>query len=142
MGEGTMQRKKIILAILAGAVFMSGEALWAAQQDPVKEKVQTQTKEQERIYGSEMMTEKERNEYRERMRKAKTEQEREKIRSEHHARMLERAKERGVKIPDEPPAKGGGMGPGGGKGPGAGGMGPGGGMGSGGGGGKGGGPKR
>jgi hypothetical protein len=81
-----MQRKKIILAILAGAIFMSGEALWAAQQDPVKEKIQTQTKDQERIYGSEMMTEKERNEYRERMRKAKTEQDREKIREKRASR--------------------------------------------------------
>jgi hypothetical protein len=69
------------------------------------------------------------------MRRAKTEQEREKIRNEHHERMLARAKERGVKIPEEPPAKGRGMGPGGGMGPGAGGMGPGG-------GGKGGGPRR
>jgi len=49
--------------------------------------------------------------------------------------MLARAKERGVKIPDEPPVKGGGMGPGRGMGPGAGGMGPGGGA-------KGGGPRR
>lgn len=130
-----MQRKKIVMAMLAGALAVSTNPLWAAEQDRTKDKIQAQTKDQERIYGSELMTEKERNEYRERMRSAKTEQEREKIRTEHHNRMLARAKERGVKIPDELPVKGGGMGPGRGMGPGAGGMGPGGGA-------KGGGPRR
>ena len=124
-----MQHKKIVMAMLAGALAVSTNPLWAAAQDRTKDKIQAQTKDQERIYGSELMTEKERNEYRQRMRSAKTEQEREKIRTEHHNRMLARAKERGVKIPDEPPVKGGGMGPG------AGGMGPGGGA-------KGGGPRR
>ena len=130
-----MQGKKIVMAMLAGALAVSTNPLWAAAQDRTRDKIQAQTKDQERIYGSELMTEKERNEYRQRMRSAKTEQEREKIRTEHHNRMLARAKERGVKIPDEPPVKGGGMGPGRGMGPGAGGMG-------GGAGGKGGGPKR
>jgi Na+-translocating ferredoxin:NAD+ oxidoreductase RnfG subunit len=124
-----MQRKKIVMAMLAGALAVSTNPLWAAAQDRTKDTIQAQTKDQETIYGSELMTEKERNEYRQRMRSAKTEQEREKIRTEHHNRMLARAKERGVKIPDEPPVKGGGMGPG------AGGMGPGGGA-------KGGGPRR
>lgn len=76
------------------------------------------------------MTPQERNEYRERRRAAKTTQEREQIRAEHHERMKERAKEQGLTLPDEPPARGGGIGPGGGMGPGngmGGGMGPGGG---------------
>ena len=133
-----MEHKKIIVTMITGAVVISANPLWAATatQDRTKEKIQTQTKDQEPIYGSELMTEKERNEYRERMRSAKTQQEREKIRSEHHDRMLARAKERGVTIPDQPPAKGAGNGPGGGMGPGAGGMGTGGGSG------KGGGPRR
>lgn len=131
-----MKHKKIVRTILAGALLVSANPLLSAEQDRTKETIQTQTKDQERIYGSELMTEKERNEYRERMRSAKTQQEREKIRSEHHDRMLARAKERGVTIPDQPPAKGAGTGPGGGMGPGAGGMGPGGGSG------KGGGPRR
>ena len=122
--------------MLAGALVVSANPLWAAEQDRTKEKIQTQTKDQERIFGSELMTDKERNEYRDRMRSAKTEQEREKIRAEHHDRMLARAKERGLKMPDEPPVKGGGRGPGSGMGPGAGGMAPGGGSG------KGGGPRR
>jgi Na+-translocating ferredoxin:NAD+ oxidoreductase RnfG subunit len=119
-----MKNKKLALALVAGALVVSAQPLWAAEQERTKEKIQTQTKDQERIYGSELMTQKERNEYRDRMRRAKTDQEREKIRNQHHEQMLARAKERGVKIPDEPPAKGGGMGPvGGGMGPGGGGKG-------------------
>ena len=76
------------------------------------------------IYGSQLMTQQERNEYRERLRTAKTAEERERIMAENHERMEERAKQRGVTIPDEPPARagrpGGGMGPGGGGGPGGG----------------------
>jgi Na+-translocating ferredoxin:NAD+ oxidoreductase RnfG subunit len=137
-----MHHKKMIVTMIAGAVVMSASPLWAATQDMTKQKIQTQTKDQERIYGSQLMTEQERNEYRERMRSTKTEQEREKIRAEHHERMVARAKERGVMIPDEPPVKGGGMGAGRGMGPGAGGKGYGGGTGAGAGAGKGGGSGR
>ncbi|MCK9473966.1 hypothetical protein [Sulfurimonas sp.] len=64
------------------------------------------------------------------MRAARTTQEQEKVRKEHHELMKERAKEKGISLPDEPPARGGGMGTGGGMmGPGGGGMGPGGGRG-------------
>jgi len=92
---------------------------------------------QDQIYGSQLMTPEERSAYRDRMRSAKTAEEREAIRAENHKKMSERAKERGVTLPDEPPAAGmgRGMGPGGmgqGMGPGGGmgkGMGPGGGMG-------------
>jgi hypothetical protein len=81
------------------------------------------------IYGSQMMTQQERMEYRQRMRNAKSAEERLQIRQQHHEEMKVRAKERGITLPDEPPANrgpgmGGGMG---------GGMGPGGGMGGGGG---------
>lgn len=91
------------------------------------------------IYGSQLMTQHERLEYRERLRNARTARERERIRLEHHRAMQERARERGVRLPDTPPARpgprGGGVGPG----PGAG-MGPGAGPGAGPGGGAGGGP--
>ncbi|HWQ68914.1 MAG TPA: hypothetical protein VN494_02985, partial [Patescibacteria group bacterium] len=72
------------------------------------------------------MTPQERADHRAKMRAAKTTEEREKIRMEQHKLMQERAKARGVTLPDEPPAMGGGMGHGGGMGPGGGGMGPGG----------------
>jgi len=74
----------------------------------------------EPAYGSQMMTNQERMEQRTKMNTAKTPQEREQVRSEHHEQMQVRAKERGVTLPDSPPAQGAGMrqgmGPGGGMG--------------------------
>lgn len=75
-------------------------------------RTQRETATQERIYGSQLMTQQERNEYRARMRAAKTAEERERIRAEHHAAMQARAKERGVTLPEEPPARGRGTAPG------------------------------
>jgi 1,2-phenylacetyl-CoA epoxidase catalytic subunit len=74
------------------------------------------------------MTEQERNEHRAQLRAAKSEEEREQIRRAHHDHMRHRAQERGMTLPDEPPARGGGtglgpgpgVGPGGGAGPGRG----------------------
>lgn len=81
------------------------------------------------IYGSQLMTNQERIEHRNKLRTAKTAEEREQIRLQHHEQMQLRAKEKGITLPDAPPAPAGGqgrrMGPGGGMGPGAGGMGPG-----------------
>jgi len=74
------------------------------------------------IYGSQLMTVQERAEHRNKMRAAKTAEERERIRAEHHEQMKVRAKERGVTLPDVPPAgRGPGAGPGPGPGPGGGG---------------------
>ncbi len=91
-------------------------------QDKTRDKLQTRTND--RIYGYNLMTEEERLEYRNRVRTLKTAKEREQFRLEHHKKMQERAKEKGITLPDEPPARGGmmrpgsGMGPGGGVGPG------------------------
>jgi hypothetical protein len=63
------------------------------------------------VYGSQLMTPQERLEYRNRMRSMKTQEERNAFRLEHHRKMQERAKERGVSLPDDPPANGAGMGP-------------------------------
>lgn len=76
--------------------------------------------QQERIYGSQLMTQQERIEYRAKIRAAKTVQEREQIRIEHHNRMQERAKEQGKMLPDNPPERGKGMSPGNGMGQGVG----------------------
>ncbi|MDD5401052.1 MAG: hypothetical protein PHQ93_07680 [Sulfurimonas sp.] len=81
---------------------------------------QKTTQEQEQIYGSQIMTQQERIEHLDKMRAAKTLEEREKIRKEHHELMKERAKAKGITLPDEPPARGMGVGPGGGMGPGGG----------------------
>lgn len=84
------------------------------------------------VYGSQLMTNQERIEHRNKLRAAKTAEEREQVRLQHHEQMQLRAKEKGVTLPDTPPAQGGmqgrRMGPGGGMG-GMGGMGPAGGMG-------------
>lgn len=112
-----MTSTKPILRVLALSLALAGGGLTANT-------VFAQTQKQETIYGSQLMTQKERREYRLKMREAKTAEQREQIRAEHHKQMQERAKERGMKLPDSPPAQGmhQGMGPGGG-----GGMGPGGG---------------
>jgi hypothetical protein len=75
---------------------------------------------QEQVYGSQLMTRQERIEYRARLSAASTDEEKARISAEHHERMMERAKQRGVRLPNTPPAIGGGMGPGGGAGMGAG----------------------
>jgi len=111
----------------------SGAVLAADQQrDMDKTRAQKKIQTEEQIYGSQLMTRQERVEFRARMRAAKSAEEREQIRLQHHEQMKERAKAKGVTLPDEPPATGGHMAPGGGMRPG-GGMGTGGGMGPGGG---------
>jgi len=72
------------------------------ERDRDRDRMRTQSYEQEHIYGSQLMTEQEREQYQHNMRAAKTEEERERIRNEHHERMMQRAKERGVTLPDEP----------------------------------------
>jgi hypothetical protein len=134
--EGILVNAILKLAILTSAVVFTFGLAVADDQDRTQQqdKLQTQTKTQERIYGSQLMTQQERDEFRSKLRAAKSIEERDQIRKEHHERMKERAKERGINLPDEIPFKGGGMmgpGPGGGMGPGSGyggGMGSGGGM--------------
>lgn len=66
------------------------------------------------VYGSQLMTPAERVAYRQKMRSLKTVQEREAFRAQHHEEMQQRARERGMQLPDMPPmgAARGGMGPG------------------------------
>ncbi len=54
------------------------------------------------VYGWSLMTKQERMQHRETMRNFKTNEEREQYRLEHHKRMQERAKEKGVRLPDRP----------------------------------------
>ena len=111
-----MAKRMLLVSTLSGVLLFSGGVL-ADEQERSQERVQTQ----EQIYGSQLMTNQERAEHRHKMRAAKSAEERERIRNEHHERMKERAKARGVTLPDEPPAKGRGMGSGGGMGAGGGG---------------------
>jgi len=71
-------------------------------QDQTRDRLQTRTQDQ--VYGSQLMTSQERAAYRDRLRAAHTEQERERIRAEHHEAMQARARERGLRLPDMPPA--------------------------------------
>ncbi len=114
-----MKRTLIYTAVIAALLPAMVSVANAADKD--QDRLQTQDKDQtqNQIYGSQLMTQQERSEYRAQMRNAKTAQEREQIRKEHHERMKVRAKEKGLTLPDEPPARGRGMGPG----PGGGGMG-------------------
>lgn len=78
--------------------------------------------EEEFIYGRQLMTEQELAEHRAHMRSLKTRQEREAYRLEQHKLMQERARERGVTLPEDPGSYGRGMGPRDGSGMGPGGM--------------------
>jgi hypothetical protein len=116
--------KHALFVAVAGALLLPVPAVMAQDRDQTQSR---QTIQDRDIYGYQLMTPQERVEFRAKMRAAQTAEERERIRAEHHARMQERAKERGIALPDQPPARGG-AGMGGGMGPGSG-MGPGGGMG-------------
>jgi len=79
------------------------------------------------VYGWQLMTPDERAEHRAKMRSHKTHEEREAYRMEHHKKMQERARKKGVTLPEMPMPRGKGMGfRGDGMGPRGGGMGPGG----------------
>jgi hypothetical protein len=56
----------------------------------------------ETIFGQHMMTQQEMADHRARMHAAKTPEEREKVRQEHHQQMVERAKQRGIALPEQP----------------------------------------
>lgn len=123
--------KRTLISATVVALCSAATAAWAGEQAQVQQQTEQQVQQPMRpsapVYGSQLMTRQERIEYRNKMRAAKTRQEREQIRAEHHTRMQERAKERGLTLPDAPPPNGGmggGMGPGSGPGMG-GGMGPG-----------------
>lgn len=120
-------RTKTVAAAVAAAMMAVTLPLFAADSPTTGA-----TPKSEPIYGYRMMTPEERDQYREQMRNARSPEERQTVRDEHHKAMTERAKERGVTLPEPRgprsgaggPGGRGGMGPGSGMGPGAG-MGPG-----------------
>lgn len=66
--------------------------------------------EKDTIFGYQLMTAEERATFRTQMQNATTEEERQKIRLEHRTLMLERAKAKGVTLPETPMMNGQGMG--------------------------------
>ena len=120
---GTLRLNPIAKALAIGLVLGAGAQALAAPVtpspvDPVW--LLAQADADIPIYGSQLMTDAERADYRSRWRAARSDEERERLRREHHDRMKDRARERGVTLPDEPPPRGAGAGPGGGAGPGPG----------------------
>ncbi len=121
---------KYCAAATAVAVLLSlGTASTAiARQDTpqtggeVKERPVPQTGDRlrQRVFGWQLMTPEERAEYHNKMRSLKTAEEREQFRRQHHKLMKERAKAKGITLPDEPPMGRGGVGPRDGMGPGGG----------------------
>lgn len=108
----TQTRSKWWISLVAGglAVTLQMAATGAvAATGPDQTPTQAQTANMP-IYGSQLMTDKERTEFRARMWAAQSNEERERIRAEHHAEMQKRAQERGMTLPEMPPA---GMGRGG-----------------------------
>ena len=118
-----MLKKALLVSAMASGLMFIVSPGFAAEAA-----TQNQAQQQEQVYGSQLMTVQERTEYQARMRTAKTVEAREQIRAEHHKAMQVRAKEKGITLPDEPPARGignstesgKGMGPGGGMEPGGG----------------------
>lgn len=93
---------RVLLApALSIALMMYSCFALAAEQERVQENMQTQ----QQVTGKELMTAQERAEHHARMQAATTQEERQQIRRKQHELMKERAKERGLSIPDEPPAK-------------------------------------
>jgi hypothetical protein len=60
------------------------------------------------MYGWQLMTPAERDAYRAKMRTMQTERDREALRTQHHQEMQQRARDRGVQLPDMPPRRDGG----------------------------------
>lgn len=107
------------VSALSVALLCAAAPILADDQDRAqdRDRMENRDMDQERIYGSQLMTPAERDEYRARLRAATTAEERDRIRAEHHEQMKLRAKERGVTLPDEPrgwdeSGAGRGMGPG------------------------------
>jgi len=92
---------KLILAV--GLV--SASALMSVGVDVLAQD-QAQTQTQVQIYGSQLMTAAERTEYQSKMRTLKTDKERDAFRLDHHEKMKVRAAEKGVTLPNSPPAVG------------------------------------
>lgn len=115
-----MKTRQYGLSGLALAAAVSVSAVLLSTSAVAQDKIQDQTKSrtQDMIYGSQLMTPAERSQYMNQMRTLKTAQEREAFRLQHHEQMLERARAKGVTLPDAPQAIG--MGPAGGMGGGAG----------------------
>jgi hypothetical protein len=90
--------KLVLLAGLLNASALMSIGVEVNAQDQVQTQVQ--------IYGSQLMTPAERTEYQSKMRALKSDKERDAFRLDHHDKMKVRAAEKGVTLPNSPPAAG------------------------------------
>ena len=90
--------KLVLLAGLLNASALMSIGVEVNAQDQVQTQVQ--------IYGSQLMTPAERTEYQSKMRTLKTDKARDAFRLDHHDKMKVRAAEKGVTLPNSPPAAG------------------------------------
>lgn len=88
-------KRVAVLALLAGAFSLPAIA-----------------QEEEQVFGRQLMTQEEMQEHRRMMQSLDTPEARQEYREQHHQRMLERARERGVTLPEEPGQQGKGQGQG------------------------------
>lgn len=105
-----MTQRYLTGAVLVGLLVIPAGLIAADEATPQPATPVVQKQAREQIYGSQLMTRQERLEHRAKLRAAKTAEEREQIRKEHHEKMQQRAKERGVTLP-EMPTRPAGMGP-------------------------------
>lgn len=122
----TKLNSSLLTLVLAASASLAGAiaSFPASAQDAVRDQTQDRTQQRirEPIYGSQLMTPAEREAHWEKLRNMATEQEREAYRLQHHQQMQERARAKGIQLPDEPLIRRMGPGPGvGGPGPGPGG---------------------
>lgn len=97
-------KKSLVITAIATFLVLSNGSVIAEEKAMSKDKLQTTT--QETVRGSQLMTQEEREEFRNKMRSATSAEERQKIQKEHHERMRARAKERHLKMSEEPPFDG------------------------------------
>ena len=88
--------KTVLFAMIASASALLTTGLHA----------QDQTRDQVRVFGSQLMTETELSAYQSKMRTLKTSKEKEAYRLEHHALMQQRATEKGITLPSTPTGPG------------------------------------
>lgn len=106
-----MKAKRLWVIFAAAGLFAAAGVASSQESTPLKPAAPP-------VFGAQLMTQQELIEHRTKMRNAKTPEEREAVRADHHKAMLERAKEKGVTLPETPPPRG--MGRGAGVGPGGG----------------------
>ncbi len=95
---------------LAAIVLFTGASSLSQAADPTPTQLPDLGSQQTtEVRGSQLMTAEERQAFRARMQAASSAEERAAIRAEHHEQMQQRAKEKGLKLPDAPAA---GYGPG------------------------------